>query len=243
MECGSDRVHAGGRGVSFRWRGQAGDLPQRVPGQRGLLQGGLLPGVRAGRRLHPQAARQIARGPAQRGGLHDPPLAVAAGPGKRPPRPGPPGTGARASGPSSRRTSRTRRTSWNPRTGRGCVWRRLRRGGRHVSTPPCPSPPSDCKIKCCKGCWEKKSCASFVCLSVCLSTPLPVPVADSGSTCDVWQHFYSRVSLKALSAKPKIDSVVTGTSLLFICISKESFSARNLKLAFLRVYKLCLAST
>ena len=108
QECGCDRLHAGDGRVSVRRRRQAGDVSERVPGQRGLQQGGLLQSVRAGCGLHPQAAGQSSRvsragvwavtwcvwmkskwilsvsvmfgpqGPAQRRRVYEPPLAVAA---------------------------------------------------------------------------------------------------------------------------------------------------------------------
>ena len=61
QECGCDRLHAGDGRVSVRRRRQAGDVSERVPGQRGLQQGGLLQSVRAGCGLHPQAAGQSSR--------------------------------------------------------------------------------------------------------------------------------------------------------------------------------------
>lgn len=61
QERGGHRLHAGDGGVPLRWGRQAGDLSERVPGQRGLQPGRLLQGVRARRRLHPQAAGESAR--------------------------------------------------------------------------------------------------------------------------------------------------------------------------------------
>ncbi|XP_077436320.1 serine/threonine-protein kinase 17B isoform X1 [Vanacampus margaritifer] len=78
LERGRHRLHAGDGRVSVRRRRQAGDLPQRVPGQRGLRPRRLLESLRARRGLHPQAAGQSARGPSQRGRVHRPPVAVAA---------------------------------------------------------------------------------------------------------------------------------------------------------------------
>lgn len=61
QECGCHSLHAGDRWVSVCRRRQAGDVPERVPGQRGLQQGDLLQGVWAGGGLHPQAVGQSAR--------------------------------------------------------------------------------------------------------------------------------------------------------------------------------------
>ena len=47
-----DLRHADGR-VPVRGRQQAGDLPQHLPGQRGLLPGRVRRRLRARRRLHP----------------------------------------------------------------------------------------------------------------------------------------------------------------------------------------------
>lgn len=61
QECRRHSLHAGDGRVSVRRRRQAGDVSERVPGQRGLQQRRLHQGVRARRGLHPQAAGQDPR--------------------------------------------------------------------------------------------------------------------------------------------------------------------------------------